>query len=889
MSDRPSFSTLRTSVSLARESQVEQLAKKLQKAVGRTVENIPKNDRYSRRFLPKTDLDQILTYKSLDLLFRELVCVGSSSGVEDVSQAIASDAADEQNGAYPTCADEVIENCVSATTGTPSRKSLLALFLYEDRLELLLLFLAWLTSESERPAADRNRFIPSDDSMPFTEERLFCYRIPDRYHGSILEEQAIFKPKTIQKLKHHVINSSERLPFVGRQEPIKSGSQGQVVKAVISQSHWEIQEDEAQNVSNFVPGNPNSAKIVALKIFKAVQPVRDMDEATEYFKIELEILEKLREYKTKHEMIMLHLGSITELDEVGSPIRHSLIFELASFSLEDLLKDRNRAQKDILPSRLLASLVDIVEALECLHNKLETYHLDIKPDNILIFETYSGSKSQDQYELTWKLSDFGLAGKKIAKKRRTGSTQTSTATSRGSTLPATRPTGLYQAPEIQELETSLAGQGSDVWSIGCVILMVLAFIDNGSTAVMGLETFLMVDFLKCAGKEPLFYIRSDSYPWEDRAAYLCCYLPGQDLDVDEIPNTGGLLSAALHPLLIHWSNTLLRATYDQQIEQRFVLDILRVIFGRVLRINRNKRIGATELRSRLASIQRSWKAYDLGHADYGYRDISKELRPLQNRRSRKHGTSHQGRSDGLLADQVPEARSSISETANLPAAVADPRNTRQDTLHNPRQEEWIQVQDPTAQTQDPTVPIPNELVQVHTGTTASTVQEAMQGQQALIQEQTPRMQEQLRSAIERDDAASVRLLLGENPEMLDQPCPGVSRYPIEWALFRNAYNAFDELLKNASPEIAKKEYSGRTALDLALDSGKPAAALDCIRKHRDKFDFPLPLYEKRRKKLGRDAKEIADDLFDIGARRAATPRPNSFFPWRRSQTSSSSA
>ncbi|KAI4605047.1 hypothetical protein J4E80_010730 [Alternaria sp. BMP 0032] len=896
MSNRPSFSTSRTSVSLARESQIELLARELRKAVGRTVENIPQRDRQSRRFLPKNDLARILTEKSLDLLFRELVCIQSSSGVVDVPQAIISDVADEQNDPYPTRADEVIEKCIQATTGTPSRSFLLALFLYQDRPELLLLFLDWLTSEFDQPAAERDHLIPSDESMPFTELELFDHRVPERYHASVLEEQASFKPLTLRKLKHHDVSSSERLPFIGRQESIKSGSQGHVVKAVIAESHWEIQEDEAQKHSNFVPGNPNSTRIVALKIFKAVEPVRDMLEATEDFEIELNILKELRKYKTKHEMIMLDLGSITESDDTGSPIRHSLIFELANFSLDDLLKNRNRAREDILPSRLLASLVDIVEALECLHDKLETLHLDIKPDNILIFETYSGSEGSKRYELSWKLSDFGLARKKAAKKKRVGSAQNSTGTSRTSTLPATRPTGLYQAPEIQEQETSHAGQGSDVWSMGCVTLMVLAFIADGSKAVTELETYLMVDFLKCGGREPLFYIRSDSYLWEYRTAYVCCFLPDQVQNVDIIPETGSQLSAALHPHLIFWFNRLLKASYDRRPAQKFVLNLLRVVFGTVLRVDRNKRIGATKLRDRLAEIQQDWKSYDLAPESYEYRDISPELYLPQTCRSEEHNTSPTGRTDESFATRVPDARARILETSKPPTTIDDSQATRDaspaslhpisPTEHCP-EDDRAQADEQMEPTQDSTAAIPREQIQAPNGTTAPpTEMEATQDHQGLTQDPRIHMQQELCSAIERDDAFSVLGLLEQNPEMLGQLCPGARRYPIHWALFKNAYKALDALLEKASLDITNLTCSRRTALDLALDSGK-AAALDCIRNHREKFDFPPELYKRRKGGLGSEAREIADDLF--GTKKAATPKPGkTLFGIPRIRTSNSS-
>ncbi|KAI4659141.1 uncharacterized protein J4E78_005565 [Alternaria triticimaculans] len=754
----------------------------------------------------------------------------------------------------------------------------------------------WLTSGFDRSVAKHDHFIPFDESMPFTETDLFNYKVPDIDHASLLADQAIFKPVTIRKLRHPRISSSERLPFVGGLESIKSGSQGQVVKATIAQSHWEIQEDETQNDANFVPGNPNSTKVVALKIFEAVEPARDMVEATRDFEIELKILKELRTSNTKHDMILLDWGSITELDGAGKPTRQSLIFELASFSLGDLLNDKNRAQEDIEPSRLLASLVDIVEALECLHHQLKTLHLDIKPDNILIFETFSGTGNERQSKLTWKLSDFGLARKRDAKKRRLGSAQTSTATSRTSTQPATRPPGLYQAPEIQEEETSVAGQGSDVWSMGCVTLMVLAFIADGSKAVRELETFLMVDFMNCAGKEPLFYVRSDSYQWEDRDKHICCYLPEQAPNVCIIPGPGRQFSAALHPFLIHWSNTLLRATYDRRIEQRFVLAILKVIFGRVLRVDRNQRIGATELRDRLAKIQRDWKSYDLAPKGYEYCYLLEELRLLQDGHAEEHGPSRQRRSDEFLALQEPETCHSILETASPPPTITGSRATLPDTLHNSLHsisssgdsllEESIHSQDRVAQTQDPIVVMPYGQVQAQDETTASMGREAPQDQRDVTPEQNPQIQRELCSAIERDDTASVRLQLEQNPEILAQLLPSANKHPIHWALSNNAYKALDALLEKASREITNLPCSRRTALDIALDSGKPAA-LDCIRKHRDKFEFPLALYEKRKKNLGREAKEIADDLFAI--KKAAAPKQRTFLGLRRSRTSNLSA
>ncbi|KAI4931472.1 hypothetical protein J4E85_004065 [Alternaria conjuncta] len=898
MSGRPSFSTLRTSVSSKRRSQLEELSQELQDAVEYTTKDVEEDEAQRRGFLPKADLDRILNPRSLELLFIESVSETPSFGGGVLLPSSTSGIANEEETSDPSREDTFIRNCIDATTrtplDTPSWRALLALFLYQNSKELLSLFLQWMFAEFGCSTAMSDNPIPSDESIPFTKATLRDYHVPTWCHRVILLDQAMFKPVMIQKLEHHDITTSKRLPFMGMYEPIKSGSQGQVFKAEIAQFHWEIRENEDQEDSDFVTGNPKDTKLVALKVFRAVESVRDMPEATKDFEIELDILKELRRYNTKHDMIMLHLGSITELDGAGKPTRHSLIFELANFSLGDLLKGEKRAREDIAPSRQLASLVDIVEALECLHNQLKTLHLDIKPDNILIFETCSGSGSKRQHKLTWKLSDFGLARKRDAKQQRAGSAQTSTATSRTSTQPATRPTGLYQAPEIQDERTSLAGQDSDVWSIGCITLMVLAFIADGSTAVNALETFLMVDFSDGSGREPFFYVRSDSYQWEYRNMDICCYLPeqAQASNVNIIPGPGRRHSAALHPFLISWSNTLLKARYNHEVTQRYVLDILKVIFGRVLRVNRNERIRATELRNKLATIQRDWSSYDLAPTTYEYRDISQELCISQNCRARGHGPSRLGQSGEPFPLQEPDARHSISETTIPPTTVADSQATRQDTQNNllrpphpsehSMQAEWIQMQDTTAPTQDPITAIPQDQVQAQTGKAAAMEMEATEDQKALTPGQKVRMQENLRSAIERDDAASVEGLLRGNPEMLRQLLPDQGRYPIHWALFNGAYEALDALFEKASLEITKLEWNGRTALDLALDSGRPAA-LDCIRKHRLKFDFPLPLYEKRKKKLGREAKEIADDLFGIGNKQKRS------FPWRKSQTSNPSA
>ena len=81
-------------------------------------------------------------------------------------------------------------------------------------------------------------------------------------------------------------------------------------------------------------------------------------------------------------------------------------------------QDNERALRYYKKDQLFACLVKIVEALACLHEQLGAYHLYMKPDNILVLEKDRGASTpgrQDRYELIWKLSDFGLAEKQIAR------------------------------------------------------------------------------------------------------------------------------------------------------------------------------------------------------------------------------------------------------------------------------------------------------------------------------------------------------------------------------------------------------------------------------------------------------------------------------------------
>ncbi|KAF3034334.1 hypothetical protein E8E12_005849 [Didymella heteroderae] len=641
-----------------------------------------------------------------------------------------------------------------------------------------------------------------------------------------------------------------------------------------------------KNDDEVVPGNPNSTAVVALKIFKKGAD-GGMDEATRDFNIELNILKQLRKCKTKHDAIMLDWGSITIVDNQGVALSHSLIFKLATFSLEDLLKDEKRAQRYLRKNVLLAGLVDVVEALECLHEKVHTFHFDIKPDNILIFEKkVQGPESEvpDQYELIWKLSDFGLARKKVASQKASMSSGSATP-SVSSTLPATRPPGLYQAPEVQQQNVSAAGQGSDVWSMGIVALMVLAYMSNGPTEVLQLKAWLNVSFPN-GGKEPLTYVRSDQRSWRHRKDHKCCYLPNHDPDTGSIP--GSKLKAALNPKLIEWSNDLYLETYHLRPERTLVKRILEVIFGSVLLIDRGRRMCAADVRKTLAKIQEDWSLCDTNPESYKTRNNISDIYCSDSRSSQE---ASQGESpEEPSASQDAESdhrrhrrRHDMDLTPSI--VVTGPPNTQQGIPGSSRDLKPSSVQASIGER-----PESQESSLMVRRDSAKSQEERIETLTPEPNVRTPErstwVQESLCSAIEKNDPTSVRLQLRERGrDQLSQICPGARRLPIHWALCKNAYDALDVLLEHSSKEITNLVCNRRTALDLACEQGKPAA-LDCIRKYREKFDFPPEVYRKRHKNLGYEAKVIADDLFEIG--RVVSPRKRSFFGLIRSRGSDTS-
>ena len=121
------------------------------------------------------------------------------------------------------------------------------------------------------------------------------------------------------------------------------------------------------------------------------------------------------------------------------------------------------------------------------------YHLDLKPHNILVFE--------EEGKVIWKVSDFGISQiKRIPISQANAESEHPTSTSflnrifrpdrsgaeSSSGVKNPRDAGTYTAPEARH-KLEKVNRASDVWSLGCVLTLVLSFLENQRTGIRDFE------------------------------------------------------------------------------------------------------------------------------------------------------------------------------------------------------------------------------------------------------------------------------------------------------------------------------------------------------------------------------------------------------------------
>ena len=229
------------------------------------------------------------------------------------------------------------------------------------------------------------------------------------------------------------------------------------------------------------------------------------------FEAEDSTIKKFIQAAKSHENILVTRASL----ELGNT--YSLFFDLAKYSLWDYLKDPAVSITTLEQRKAIFSrTIGLAGALAYLHDELFLastgeqlccYHLDLKPHNILVFE--------EGANVIWKVSDFGISQIKRIPAPRANESEppisflnrifrpdTSSADP-SSGVENPRDAGTYTAPEARH-KTEKVTRASDVWSLGCVISLVLTFLDNQKTGIEDFEKARVKD-----RSDDLFY---DSFP-----------------------------------------------------------------------------------------------------------------------------------------------------------------------------------------------------------------------------------------------------------------------------------------------------------------------------------------------------------------------------------------
>lgn len=173
---------------------------------------------------------------------------------------------------------------------------------------------------------------------------------------------------------------------------------------------------------------------------------------------------------------------------------YSLFFDLAKYDLWEYFTQEADTIKTLEDKRrLFSQTIGLAGALAHLHEELyldstneqlQCYHMDLKPQNILVFETNG--------KHIFKISDFGISQiKRVPFNQPASEHHVSFLGIFQSRKPDESPSsgvhnsrygGTYAAPEARGKSDTVTRK-SDVWSLGCVITLILTFLHNPSQGI----------------------------------------------------------------------------------------------------------------------------------------------------------------------------------------------------------------------------------------------------------------------------------------------------------------------------------------------------------------------------------------------------------------------
>ncbi|CEJ81246.1 hypothetical protein VHEMI01386 [[Torrubiella] hemipterigena] len=263
-----------------------------------------------------------------------------------------------------------------------------------------------------------------------------------------------------------------RLPYIS-EEIQGEGSFGKVFRIEVAKNHFRSRKGTSR-----VP-----PQVMARKDY-------DKSDLGPKPEVEFNIMKQIIESPLKHDNVLQSLGFL----QIGT--MYSLFMPLASFDLLSYMNNHPNAPKQISAKMdFLESAAGLAKGLNHLHTGIETrdgktmvcYHMDLNPSNILLFP--------EGHRWIWKISDFGMSKIKTLSHNNTDSSPrdfNSFFKRRRPVNPSPPPTanrrgdGTYLAPEATFTNPSMKA-GSDVWALGCVISVLLTYMDGGQDAILKYE------------------------------------------------------------------------------------------------------------------------------------------------------------------------------------------------------------------------------------------------------------------------------------------------------------------------------------------------------------------------------------------------------------------
>ena len=176
---------------------------------------------------------------------------------------------------------------------------------------------------------------------------------------------------------------------------------------------------------------------------------------------------------------MTHLGTLVHGD------RFNIFFPWADMDLREFIYNKWEGHREMKkPMYLLEEASNLADALAFLHNgieipggrKVSCVHMDLKPENIVV--NINNRKSSAGI---WMITDFGISTIKPNQSVASAASARLSALSSvrdveaslTRTVPKRKP-GPFQAPEVQDTAARVVGRKSDIWSLGCILCLVLA-------------------------------------------------------------------------------------------------------------------------------------------------------------------------------------------------------------------------------------------------------------------------------------------------------------------------------------------------------------------------------------------------------------------------------